>query len=711
MNKLILVVLAVLFAGSANAAILCESLSGGSPYIPATLEIARTSNSCRNTSVVVTSALTSAQSNITAAWPSDRGLEIRFGGSLANSTEFAFTDGRVFTCGEYHAFKGAGAVLFGNGSRVSVQWFGTKADNTTDDTEAIQRAIASITGWSVARFSLDGGIGRDSNIATGQMSEIFFPNGRYLISGELVFPDNCNIVGDGAYIHSESTTDALFQISTIHTTVKGFVFDGGKYHIHCYSAIRTEAAWVEISQCDFRHATTRAIFVDRTKITSNGVSSPGYPMTLQIHNIRSYGAPFLEAYTNGTFVSDSWIAWDVSADDHDDLPLFVANDKLNLTNILEVPFGTNANRTPRISSSGGAPLGGDDPLFCVLKNVRFGGEATQTPIARLKDKGSGLVMDGCNLFGAAGGYWLEIDKAPEYISVKNVLGGATGVLTNTWGIFVNSANITSTADLVNYSRIDIDIHATAQGSRIFYFGTDRTTQTGAVAFNYMPEQSQSGTKDAADIVLANYVPGDGLTWWAAPYVATSKGGVGGFAGTEDVLGYTLGYLTSTANGWYVNMSAGGFVAPAAGVYTYSCWIKTSGKAIASFQDTATTGLRTHQQELQKGLNFFTARFYHDGVTTTSPTIAISGADVGNRIVIGLFAIHQGAVAGRWQSPNSSGVPMLSRHFYAAAVPTTGTWRRGDIVWNTAPAAAGIPGWICTTAGTPGTWKAMAVLAL
>jgi Pectate lyase superfamily protein len=47
----------------------------------------------------------------------------------------------------------------------------------------------------------------------------------------------------------------------------------------------------------------------------------------------------------------------------------------------------------------------------------------------------------------------------------------------------------------------------------------------------------------------------------------------------------------------------------------------------------------------------------------------------------------------------------------AAIPTTGTWRQGDIVWNTAPAAGGAPGWVCTTGGTPGTWKAMANLAV
>lgn len=47
----------------------------------------------------------------------------------------------------------------------------------------------------------------------------------------------------------------------------------------------------------------------------------------------------------------------------------------------------------------------------------------------------------------------------------------------------------------------------------------------------------------------------------------------------------------------------------------------------------------------------------------------------------------------------------------SAAPTTGTWRRSDIVWNSAPSAGGTPGWVCVTSGTPGTWKAMANLAV
>lgn len=48
--------------------------------------------------------------------------------------------------------------------------------------------------------------------------------------------------------------------------------------------------------------------------------------------------------------------------------------------------------------------------------------------------------------------------------------------------------------------------------------------------------------------------------------------------------------------------------------------------------------------------------------------------------------------------------------YSTAAPTSGQWEVNDIVYNTAPAASGAPmGWVCTVAGTPGTWVAFGQL--
>jgi len=59
-----------------------------------------------------------------------------------------------------------------------------------------------------------------------------------------------------------------------------------------------------------------------------------------------------------------------------------------------------------------------------------------------------------------------------------------------------------------------------------------------------------------------------------------------------------------------------------------------------------------------------------------------------------------------QMQGISGTPV----FTGSDVPSAGTWAVGDRVWNSAAAGGSTPGWVCVTAGTPGTWKAMANLA-
>jgi hypothetical protein len=48
--------------------------------------------------------------------------------------------------------------------------------------------------------------------------------------------------------------------------------------------------------------------------------------------------------------------------------------------------------------------------------------------------------------------------------------------------------------------------------------------------------------------------------------------------------------------------------------------------------------------------------------------------------------------------------------YNSAAPSTGTYIVGDIYYNTTPSAGGNIGWVCTTAGSPGTWKTFGTIA-
>ena len=45
-----------------------------------------------------------------------------------------------------------------------------------------------------------------------------------------------------------------------------------------------------------------------------------------------------------------------------------------------------------------------------------------------------------------------------------------------------------------------------------------------------------------------------------------------------------------------------------------------------------------------------------------------------------------------------------------SAPTSGTWARGDIVFNREPAGGGPVGWVCVSAGTPGEWHSFGTVA-
>jgi hypothetical protein len=48
--------------------------------------------------------------------------------------------------------------------------------------------------------------------------------------------------------------------------------------------------------------------------------------------------------------------------------------------------------------------------------------------------------------------------------------------------------------------------------------------------------------------------------------------------------------------------------------------------------------------------------------------------------------------------------------WGTAAPSSGNYSVGDVTWNMTPTAGGTMGWVCTTAGSPGTWKTFGAIA-
>ena len=90
-------------------------------------------------------------------------------------------------------------------------------------------------------------------------------------------------------------------------------------------------------------------------------------------------------------------------------------------------------------------------------------------------------------------------------------------------------------------------------------------------------------------------------------------------------------------------------------------------------------------------------------STTNYAINVHGS---NNIAASGLTLHEGVPI--YTINSSSG----NKEFFAAAAPASGTWGVGDKVWNTSPAVgtATDMGFVCTTAGTPGTWKGFGDIA-
>jgi hypothetical protein len=80
-------------------------------------------------------------------------------------------------------------------------------------------------------------------------------------------------------------------------------------------------------------------------------------------------------------------------------------------------------------------------------------------------------------------------------------------------------------------------------------------------------------------------------------------------------------------------------------------------------------------------------------------VAIGGNTADARVrSFSIFALDESAAPATWLNWVDNG------QNYGTAAPTAGTWEVGRRIYNVAPTASGTEGWICTAAGSPGTWR-------
>jgi hypothetical protein len=85
---------------------------------------------------------------------------------------------------------------------------------------------------------------------------------------------------------------------------------------------------------------------------------------------------------------------------------------------------------------------------------------------------------------------------------------------------------------------------------------------------------------------------------------------------------------------------------------------------------------------------------------------LGDGEFGYDILTGVLKVGDGKTM--WKNLPSPTQPTVD---YLSAAPTTGTYGLGSIIWNSLPVAGENVGWVCTVAGTPGTWMAFGTISI
>lgn len=185
----------------------------------------------------------------------------------------------------------------------------------------------------------------------------------------------------------------------------------------------------------------------------------------------------------------------------------------------------------------------------------------------------------------------------------------------------------------------------------------------------------------------------------------------GAAGAEN-LGVTFVACDFTSAGYPVEVTAayGLVVQHSRAVNMIGCYLEQN-KLRNVYADTSVKGLTITGNYFQDGINeisgvdglIYENNFHQQVYATTRADIASSS---GARLP---FRLHGNTYTGG-ASSNYTGGTKERAEIYNTAAPSSGTWQHGDIVWHSLPYSGGNIGWICTTAGTPGTWKSFGTIA-
>ena len=252
---------------------------------------------------------------------------------------------------------------------VDVTTFGAKGDGRTDDTQAIQKA-ADAAAARTTGFQPPGGA------YLGSSPPVYFPAGRYRISGEITFGGYSNVLSDGKAIVEQTGNCRTFVFPGGYTVaLSGIRFVGGTNQIH-YSNANVDTSIIIIEKCEFQWSSDFAIYTIGTTdghLSANLVVADSkfvYPRQV-LHNA-----------CDAATIRDCWVSIGKRNFAADSAAFVNRSGVLMFENMFGVPFFSDSgdHSTAGTKSVNQGVRWVDNYGDLLVRRSRFGGECAGIPI-------------------------------------------------------------------------------------------------------------------------------------------------------------------------------------------------------------------------------------------------------------------------------------------------------------------------------------------
>ena len=575
---------------------------------------------------------------------------------------------------------------------VSVKDFGAVGDGVTDDTAAIQAAIDAFKGTfgSILQPLVSG-------------VEIFIPEGIYLISSPLLLYSAITLRGEGP---TSKIVSASTFVGAELLTLKELGLTG--------SNLRIAGAWIDNitfdssatagSQAAVSSSTTPVFLVLNNKFsniylnTEKGLILPAYCQSNIIENIYTYG-PI-------------------------DQILHLSGNRNIIRNLdKEGTTGTSADPYVLLDNASGSCA--DNVIYDSL--IEGGGSVNKTPI-QLTNAESTTIDN----------MWVELSNT----------NGTVCTFTNCQSVFLKGRSFAYqtgkyTLNITNCNLVTIENFSTdADDKAISEYLTFDSVSNIYIDKLFSRRGSATNSIQKPNLLIGSEINKNAILFGGAGYTYTANiiPLSGNFLVNPSFEAADYGWnwsIAPTSTNVYVQSEVSeGLMGHFAWLATASTrleqnitipaeWVgvvMTFSAKVKIINGNATVSVRTGNMGITESTQY---PFQATGATADWQVLSFTfipqtsgAASVGFRIQTQAgtdvyidecslsFGIHGTTNTGKYKFIEIGGQTVLAN----AIAPTTGTWKVGDRVYNTAPVAGGTEGWVCVLAGSPGTWKTFGSIA-